>query len=576
MKTPPFKKQHDHGASMVEYGFLVGVIVLGSIGAVATFGDNVKSYFLGTADILDHAKMIGGGVGGLTFVYGDPLADEIPNDPFEYLGGGGNFLMGTRYPDGLALDGTYDGVFALSGGDALEGSKYGEIFVGGPGDDVINGGKGGDTYSYSPGDGNDYIDESGGDSSTDTLNMPGISLAGLTVSRVGDSAVLSFAEGGSVSIIDYFGNFAYDTQFEKSVFADASLDSDQDFRDMIADKMKLTGNVYGTKLIENFTHTVSADGSYTIVNDHYLAPSDPGTLTFTDINPSDASFIVKSDQDLEIVTPDGDTVLIDDQVDSREDEGVSFIDFTGTEGSASLNRRAILDKAADDAKATGYVLATGHVETLFHDMLADGSYTLKNDQYQNPLENFEIRNATPDQVSFRFTGFGQAHTDFEMTFEDGDVVLVLDAYDRTKADYDEGIADILFVGDPSSPSDDILMDRAAIAAKAIADQIPSGQVRGADFGETLVYLPSYPNIDYYAGYGDSSFTDTLDLTAYELSSTTFVKEYYKDLVITLSTGQIVDVEDYFDNDNNIEEILIGDGAGGVVTLDRSAVEARAS
>ena len=52
-------------------------------------------------------------------------------------------------------------ILGTDGDDVLNGLPWDDIIVGGKGNDVLRGGAGRDTYEWSPGDGNDVIEEHG-------------------------------------------------------------------------------------------------------------------------------------------------------------------------------------------------------------------------------------------------------------------------------------------------------------------------------------------------------------------------------------------------------------------------------
>jgi Flp pilus assembly pilin Flp len=561
------------GASLVEYGFLVAIILLGSIGSVIAFGQNITSYYVGTTAMLKDPTAAG--ISGVVFTYGDQVSPGYPDDDrFGHLAEGGNFLFGTDFGDSLMIDGTYSGVYGLRSNDVIAGSDASEIFVPGPGTDWINGGKGADTYSIGPGDGMNYIDETDGDSSIDTLNMPFSSLMTASAKKNGDDFYLIMANGEGISLRGYFKQFEYDGHFERAVFSDISLNSAQEFRDMVADVQKPSGSVYGTRLVENFQHSMAKDGSYTLYDDHYLADTDPGTLTFLDIGQESATFrndFSSSKDDLIITLSDGDEVRIYDQHQINETKGISTVVFSGGTDQSTLDLTGIRSKAANDMKLSGLVTSTRWTEDLFHDMNVDGSYTLRNYQYLgDPLETFRLVNTLPDDVEFRQTGTN-SQTDFEIKFSNGTKVLIEKGFRDPRASNYDGIKDVLFEGDPNDPGDDVYMDYGDILLKIYEDQRGTGYVRGSQAEDFFVYRPEDVNMSFYTGYGADSYTDTLDLSAYSEAATVFVKKY-SELHITLETGQVFKVVNQYSANGGFEEIIFD---GGATTLDLSQIEAKA-
>ena len=80
---------------------------------------------------------------------------------------GGRSLSSIRFSDGTVwsaedVESRVDRrILGTDGDDVLEGLPWDDVIVGGKGNDVLRGGAGRDTYEWSPGDGNDIIEERG-------------------------------------------------------------------------------------------------------------------------------------------------------------------------------------------------------------------------------------------------------------------------------------------------------------------------------------------------------------------------------------------------------------------------------
>lgn len=556
------------GASMVEYGLILAAVVFVSVASVSLFGQNVSTYFSKSSEYLENPE--GFSSGEVTFVYADPEPLVIPDDIFGH--GPGNYLYGTPYSDALENDGTYDGVYGLAKGDIIKGHSRSEKFVGGLGDDRISGGKGADIYSYARGDGVDVIDERDGDSSTDVLQFLDVNSTDVTGTRMKDNLIMDFGSGGGMVILGYFEQFEYDAHFERVEFADKTLTSIQEFRDFVADIQKPSGIVWGTKQNEDFTHTVSKDGSYTLEDDHYLAPVSLGSFTFTDANQDDVSIRrVSSGKDYEMKTSDGDIIRIAD-FDSVNVNRYGFATLVFQDG--SLDQYGIRSKAFQDQQASGvsYFVASSFEERLVHDMLEDGTYRFENNNYSSSnsnvtLERFEIENATVEDVSFEITGELSSKTGFRMTFSDGDVVTIDDAFWITYPSWQKrGISGVDILGDPSTSADDVSFDLEDLVAKVHADQKSTGFVRGLNGPETFVYNMGDPDLSYYAGYG--SHTDIVDLTDFAQADViSYTKERYsRDLRIEFTNGQVLVIQNQIYSSGRVEELHFSDGVVNAVTL----------
>lgn len=552
------------GASMVEYGLILAAVAFVSVTSVVVFGQNVSTYFSKSAEYLEDPE--GFSSGEITFVYADPVPLVIPEDIFGH--GPGNYLYGTPYSDFLENDGSYDGIYGLATSDIMRGNSNSEIFVGGLGDDRISGYKGADTYSYARGDGIDIIDERGGDSSTDTLQFLDVNSTDVTGTRQEQNLIMDFGQGDGMVIQGYFENFEYDAHFERVEFADKTLTSVQEFRDFVADIQKSSGIVKGTKQNENYTHTVATDGSYSLDDDHYLAPVGLGTFTFTDANVDDVIIRrVPGGSDYEMTTSDGDIIRVIqfDYVNANR-KGFSSLVFQD----ATLDQYDIRSKAFQDQQAAGTssFVASSFEERLVHDMLEDGSYTFKNDNYSGvTLERFEIENANVSDLTLEFMGGLSSVTDFKITFSDGDEVIIDGAFYISYPTWQRrGISAIDVLGDPSTSADDVALELEDIVAKVHADQKPTGFVRGLNGPETFVYNLGDPNVSYYAGYGNH--TDIVDLTDFAQSDvSSYSRERYsRDLRIEFTNGQVLVIQNQTFSTGRVEELHFSDGVVDAVSL----------
>lgn len=566
--------RNSKGASLVEYGFVLVAIVIGAIATVSAFGVNVSTYFSGSVEAIENPGVLQGEA-ELVIVYEDPVAIVIPPDIYGHRGGGGNFLYGTPFADVLTNDGSYDGIYGLASDDFINGTSRAEFFVGGPGDDLIAGGMGTDTYSWSVGDGNDIINEMGGsDSQIDILNMPTVNFSEMSARANGDTLELVMPSGETVSLLGYFGTFDFEAHFEQAVFADRTISSASEFRSAMADLQKASGTVRGTKMDENFTHNAQIDGSYRIVDNHYLARvATRGTFTFTDLTQDEVMFMIESDDDFRMTTPDGDRITVDDQESISDDEGLHEVVFQdGSGGTVTLDRAAMRNKAIDDSKSTGTVYASRYSDYLFHDMTADASYRLYNNHYlRGPLEEFVIINATPDDVDFFFSGTN-SQTELRMYFDDGDIVYFNNAYNQLNP-Y-EGISGVRFLMDVNDPNDDIVYDTYGVVTKVQEDQFPTGYIRGYDGSENFTYRPGDRNLRYYPGYAND--TDQLFLTDYDVNTVTFTRPSGGDLRMAFPTGQVLIIDSQFYSNQGFERFFFNDGAGNTIQLNEADMTARLS
>lgn len=148
--------------------------------------------------------------------------DESASEILEGLRSLGN-VSGTAFEYALATIGLIS-INGSSGNDSLNGSDTAEVLIGGLGADLIYGRYGDDAYEFNLGDGADTVAENA-NSGTNTLRLG----AGITVqnTRLGRNAnndlILSFGNGDSVTIREYFFGNANGGRIENIVFADGTV-----------------------------------------------------------------------------------------------------------------------------------------------------------------------------------------------------------------------------------------------------------------------------------------------------------------------------------------------------------------
>ena len=127
---------------------------------------------------------------------------------------------------GYAADDVLEG---LGGNDTIDGAGGNDTISGGAGDDSLRGGAGSDLYRYAAGDGNDFIDDRGGLSDTDTLRFePGVSPANVTLRHhlfpTLDDLFIDVGGGTRVRVLAQFrGDESYGDGLERVEFYDGTV-----------------------------------------------------------------------------------------------------------------------------------------------------------------------------------------------------------------------------------------------------------------------------------------------------------------------------------------------------------------
>jgi Ca2+-binding RTX toxin-like protein len=120
--------------------------------------------------------------GGNDTLFGDDGSDWL------FGGGGNDTLDGGRDSDTLEGGAGKDMLFGSFGNDTLDGGDGDDILDGGSGNNNLKGGQGNDTYVVNSGS-SGTIEDGGG---VDTLQLKGVTLAGLTMTSQGSDSQLSW------------------------------------------------------------------------------------------------------------------------------------------------------------------------------------------------------------------------------------------------------------------------------------------------------------------------------------------------------------------------------------------------
>ena len=232
----------------------------------------------------------------------------------------------TSGDDNLTGTTSNDNIYALAGDDIIEG---------GLGNDNLYGAQGSDTYYYSSGDGNDFIDdEDGSTTSTDRLVFRDINPDDVRLSIIGgnDLLVTIIATGETIRLDEQFYSPTSGYGFEEIVFADATVwdrsmiqlkaiehsqtDGDDTVNGTKGDDVFEGGlgddNLYGSLGSDTYYYS-SGDGN-DFIDDEDESTTSIDRLIFRDINPDDVRLsIVGGDDLLVTIIATGETIKLDEQ-----------------------------------------------------------------------------------------------------------------------------------------------------------------------------------------------------------------------------------------------------------------------
>ena len=147
-------------------------------------------------------------------------------------------LSSVRFADGTTwsveeLESRVDRrILGTDGDDVLNGHLWDDVFVGGKGDDVLRGGYGRDTYLWSPGDGNDVIEEeTGWGTNMNRIEFgAGVETKDVHLRRSGNDLVVMYRETGeTLTLRSWF----YNPKMFEMAFASGEVWSSATIRDNV-------------------------------------------------------------------------------------------------------------------------------------------------------------------------------------------------------------------------------------------------------------------------------------------------------------------------------------------------------
>lgn len=476
-----------------------------------------------------------------------PYTDDV--DPSDWL-------ILTDEADTATLSG-HKGVLGKAGDDNVTGTNAAETFIGGPGNDYMKGDRGADLYIYSRGEGDDRIWDNGyGDG--DRLELRDIAPSDVTFSVASGDLTLTIEGGGQVLLYDQDDNtsskFIEQILFQHEGGQDL-LSDHQAIRDRAVSDMKSAGFINGFHHADNYYHTAAEDDSYTIADFSYFSSGQDDSLHFLDATPAQTSFIV-ANGDFEITVDTGvgtaDVITIRDQDDNSDDAFVEFYHFA--DGTV-LNHQGARNKAADDAKATGYVNGTYHAEQYFHSVAQDEDYTISDFTYftaSSQPDSLEFLDATLDQTTFIVSG-----GNFVITIDNGtgDIDTVTISGQDNNSD-DKLIESFKFQGG-------VTLDHQGARNKAADDAKPTGLIDGTHFSEN--YTHSVANdgsyrIEDFTYFSANSQPDSLEFLDANPTDIVITREADGDASILVKNEDTIEIRDQFDSSNRrIESFIFQDG-----------------
>ncbi|WP_377194392.1 calcium-binding protein [Ruegeria meonggei] len=394
---------------------------------------------------------------------------------------------------------------------------------------------GADVFYHTAGDGSYTITDYDSNQGNDRLVFTDLNPSDVTLSRSGNNAVLSFANGETITLVRYLDeNLRY--SIETIEFADGTTWDHAAFRNQMVSDMKATGTVVGTERDETYVHS-SGDGSYTISDYDTYQSND--RLEFTDLNPSDVT-LSRSGNNAVLSFTNGETITLVRYLDENLRYSIETIEFAdGT----TWDHAAFRNQMVSDMKATGTVVGTERNEIYTHSS-GDGSYTISDyDTYQSN-DRLEFTDLNPSDVTLSRSGNNAV-----LSFTNGETITLVRYLDENLR---YSIETIEF-------ADGTTWDHAAFRNQMVSDMKATGTVVGTERNE--IYTHSSGDGSYtISDYDTYQSNDRLEFTDLNPSDVTLSRSG-NNAVLSFANGETITLVRYLDENlrHSFETIEFADG-----------------
>ena len=461
---------------------------------------------------------------------------------------GGPFLEGSPGVDTLRMGSEHAGVIAYGRSDVITDTTGSDTIIPGGGDDNMQSDGGADTYVWAPGDGRDTYRPYNTGAGTDIVRIIGLSRADATYSASGRDLTIHLPNSERITLAEQASN-NLDYAIDQIEFDDGVMVLPVIYDNRVAD-LKSTGSIIGTNYPENYFHTASTDGSYSITESDSTRDGD--TLTFTETNYDQAIFRqTDRGQDLQIELPDGDRITIVDFITSpnRRIDTIRFADGT------VADHDAMIAASQQQSKNEGVVYATAGDDNWTHTASVDGSYDIIG--HQGGFDTLTFA-----ETNFADVRFSMADRDLFITLPDGDQIMAEDW------NYNRAMIESFVFADGSVYTPQQINDAALDHMKE------SGVVNASNHDDNHTHTVATDGT--YTIQYDQDGTDKLSFTDLSFEDARFAVSY-RELIVTTPDGDTITIDDWAYNRRMIDAWeFMGTPYTNQQVADRAAQDAKAS
>ena len=503
---------------------------------------------------------------------------------------------------------------STSGDDTIRGYSWSDdIIEGGTGNDRLEGSGGSDTYVFNLGDGNDVVYDAAvtgisiSNGNDKIVFGAGLTIADLTLSRVGSDLIFSFAGGDTITVESQFAHTWLYT-IDHFEFDDGTVWSAQDIQNQLltagatagddvitgfnADDI-LAGGAGNDRLVGKSGDDLylfnSGDGN-DVIFDHHLATvmSSIDTVRFgTGLDASDVT-LSRNGGDLVLTFDTGETLTVESQLNhswlyvvenfefadgtiwTHDQVNVLLLDTLSTPGDDVIRAYSWSNDTLGGGAGNDRLEGSGGSDTYLFN-LGDGNDVV----FDGAVTGVGIENGS-DKVLF---GAGleiadlsvrKQGDDLQFIFVSGDSITVEDTLRHAwlyRVDYYEFAdgtvwthADAVAASLAPTDGDDYI--EAYGSDDALSGGLGNDTLIGLSGSDTYTYAVGDQNLTIDDRDNSSSSNDVLAITGGLIATDLVIEKVFDDLVITVPDGGVITVVDQFRDDANwgIESITFDDGS----------------
>ncbi|WP_208994606.1 calcium-binding protein, partial [Pseudovibrio sp. WM33] len=332
-----------------------------------------------------------------------------------------------------------------------------------------------DRYEHKDGDGPYTITETKNTSQNDRLVFKDTNRDGIKVQREGDDVIFTLDNGDEIKIID---QLKYDSRqlIETIEFSDGEVWDRKGLLSAIAEDMKASGAVEGSRWAETFRHSLG-DGSYSIEGEQNLNGY-IDNLVFTDVNSTEVT-VINVDGNAVISLPNGESVTLVGYFQASSDWKIATVSFADDVVYEDLGLLKPIDDGAikgtpdnntiygtdDEDLIEGLggddVLEGGEGGDTYRYRLGDGNDVIYDHDYTSGVvDRLVLKDVNASDVQFA----SNSDEDLVISFSNGEQITVTDHFLENRS---RSVEEIEF-------ADGTVLNLEAIQSKSVADQKTNG------------------------------------------------------------------------------------------------------